>query len=103
LDAATLPFIVAVDRDDDDVKGMFGRAGASVALRDVPVAALRENLRQLAVSLRSLLDEVAEESGRLPLKEVQLSCEVTASGGIQLLGVGGEVGGTGAVTFTFGR
>lgn len=102
-DATTLPFIVAVDGADGDEKGLFGRTGASVALRQVPVAALRQNLHQMVTALRALFDEIAGGSDRLSLKEVQLSFEVTASGGVQLLGVGGEVGSTGAVTLTFGR
>src|SRR5262249_34183610 len=102
-DPETLPFVVAVDPDDGQSKGVFGRPAATVAVRQVPVSAFQENLRKLVTALQEVLDEIAAEPGRLPLKEAQVSFQGTASGSVQLLGVGGEVGGTGGITFTFGR
>jgi hypothetical protein len=100
--AATLPFLVAAEPDGADTLGVFGRS-AEIVLRQVPVAALRENIRQLVATLHSVFDEVAGAVGELSLKEAQISFQVTASGSVQLLGVGGEVSGGGGIVFTFGR
>ena len=103
IEGATLPFVVAVDDDGSaGEKGLFGRADSGAALRQVPIAVLRENLGQVVAGLRSLFDELGEQSGGLALKEAQISFEVTASGGVQLIGVGAHIGRSGAVTLTFG-
>jgi hypothetical protein len=99
---ATLPFLVSAEPAETDTMGVFGRS-TEIVLRHVPVSALRENLRQLVATLHSVFDEVAGEGSQLPLKEAQVSFQVTASGSVQLLGVGGAVGSTGGIVFTFGR
>jgi hypothetical protein len=66
--------------------GMFG-AGANVAERvaDVPVDKLRESLRSVSTSFLESLSDVSAV-GRFRLKEVTVKVEVSAEGGIRLIG-----------------
>jgi|AraplaL_Col_mTSA_1032028.scaffolds.fasta_scaffold02821_4 hypothetical protein len=72
--------------DDDSTKGVFG-AGADVAGRvaDVPVDRLRESLRSVSTSFLESLSDVSAV-GRFRLKEVTVKVEVSAEGGIRLIG-----------------
>ncbi|MFF2073277.1 hypothetical protein ACFVXG_00805 [Kitasatospora sp. NPDC058162] len=86
---------------DSDSMGMFRRDREAV-LRRIPVGTLRNNLEQTVDSLQAMFEKIAERGGPLPLKEVQLSFEVSAKGGIQLVG-SSEVKGTRGITFVFGK
>ncbi|WP_239341397.1 hypothetical protein [Frankia sp. CiP3] len=101
----TLPFLVADDEEDvgGGDKGIFRRRGGETSVRNIPVAVLRESLRHVVDGLRGVFDEIAEAGGRLPLKEAQISFEVTASGGVTVIGASSQVGATGAITLTFGE
>ncbi|WP_225438540.1 hypothetical protein [Candidatus Frankia nodulisporulans] len=86
-------------------KGLFGRRdgdGDGPSIRHIPVTVLRENLRQITAGLRDLFDDIAAQPGGLPLREAQVTFEVTASGGIALVGTSAQVAGRGAITLTFG-
>jgi hypothetical protein len=97
----SLPFLIAVDGDEDDNSmGLFRRGERDVVLRDIPVAVLRRNVLRTVAALRGVFDDVAEETGRLRLREAQLSFEVSAKGGLNLVGTT-EIGSTGAITLTF--
>ncbi|MFE2109796.1 hypothetical protein ACFXAF_28580 [Kitasatospora sp. NPDC059463] len=89
------------DTDDADTMGVFGRDREAV-LRRVPLGALRENLTETVDALQAVFERIAERGGPLPLKEVQLSFQVSASGGVQLIG-SSQVQGTRGITFVFGR
>ncbi|MEV0491163.1 Pepco domain-containing protein [Streptomyces atratus] len=98
----TLPVWVAVDDLDElleDSKGVFGRSGDAV-LRQVPLGPLRNNLTKFVDDLQQVFADVAARGGTLPLKEAQLSFQVTATGGVQLIGTG-QVQGTRAITLVF--
>ncbi|MEV4561500.1 hypothetical protein AB0K51_31580 [Kitasatospora sp. NPDC049285] len=84
-----------------ETMGVFGR-GREAVLRRVPLGPLRRNLDETVGALQELFERIAEKGGPLPLKEVQLSFEVSAAGGIQLVGTG-QVQGTRGITFVFGR
>ncbi len=103
----TLPFIVSIDDgaggEHGGEMGIFGRRDGEVSIRRIPVEVLRENVRQMAVGLRALFDEIDEGEGRLPLQEAQICFEVTASGGIALVGTSAQLARGGAITLTFRR
>jgi len=103
----TVPFLIAVDDADEASgvgdKGLFGRVSGEPSLRQVPVAILRENLRQAVGGFRALFDEIAAEAGGMPLRQAQVSFEVTASGGVAFVGTSAQVAGKGAITLTFGE
>ncbi|WP_455754074.1 Pepco domain-containing protein [Streptomyces griseofuscus] len=62
---------------------------------------LRDSIESTVGTLREIFDHVAESAGSFPLKEVQLSFEISAKGGIRLIGTS-EVEGKGGLTLIFG-
>lgn len=108
VDGLTLPFWVSVTQDDvaaaeqsADTMGLFSGDGEAV-LRAVPLGPLRKNLGDTIDALQRVFQEVADKGGALPLAEAQLSFQVTASGGVQLIGTG-QIQGTRGLTLTFKR
>lgn len=104
----SLPFWVTATEEDielaaqgGDTMGLFSRDGDAV-LRSVPLGPLRRNLADTVDALQRVFQEVADRRGPLELAEAQLSFQVTASGGVQLLG-GGQVQGARSLTLTFKR
>jgi len=96
----TLPFIVAKHPASANTMGVFPRPEREIMFAAVRVSELSENIRAAVATLASVFDEAAREAGRLRLREVQIGLEVTASGGVRLVGTS-EVGATGAITLTF--
>lgn len=87
---STLPFWVSYDEQDEesaeqDSMGLFGNR-QEAALRRVPLGALRKNLADAVDALQQVFADVAERGGPLPLREAQLSFQVTAAGGVQFVG-----------------
>ena len=96
-----LPFLVVDDGGrGEDTMGLFGRGDAPVRLREIPAHILQESLKRTISALSSVLGEVGEESAGMPLREVQIGVEVSASGGVQLIGTA-QAGTTGAITLIF--
>ncbi|MFC0600000.1 Pepco domain-containing protein [Streptomyces palmae] len=71
-------------------------------LRSVPLGPLRRNLAETVDALQQLFADVAARDATMELSEVELSFEVSASGGIQLIGTG-KAGGKRGLTLTFKR
>ncbi|KOX03479.1 MULTISPECIES: hypothetical protein [unclassified Streptomyces] len=108
VDGESLAFWVTASEEDlaqaargDDTMGLFSRDGEAV-LRSVPLGPLRKNLADTVDALQRIFQEVADRGGPLPLAEAQLSFQVTASGGVQLIGTG-QMQGTRGLTLTFKR
>ncbi|GAA4468168.1 hypothetical protein GCM10023170_081720 [Phytohabitans houttuyneae] len=100
-DGSRLPFLVAIDDPaDGDTMGIIPMVGREVALRWVPTAALRASLRETVTQLREVLSDAIAPVGDLKLAEAHLAFEVTASGGVQLIGTS-QVGAKGAITLVF--
>lgn len=103
----TLPFVVSIDEEDLDgaggSKSILGRRDGDVSIRHIPVAVLRENLQRVVDAIRGVFDDVADGGGRMPLKQATVSVEVTAGGGITVVGTSAQVAGRGAITLTFGE
>ncbi|MDN0194164.1 hypothetical protein [Streptomyces sp. S.PNR 29] len=99
----SLPFWVTVTEEgDDDSMGLFGSGNGEPALRSVPLGPLRKNLAETVDALQQLFADASAHGGTLPLAEAQLSFQVTASGGIQLIGTG-QMQGTRGLTLVFKR
>jgi hypothetical protein len=84
----------------------------SVATRGVrhtrPVAlqvdVLAENVNLFLSQMDKVFARAPEEvAGKFKLAEFTVSAEISAKGGLSLLGTGGEVGGKGVLTFKFER
>ncbi|SCY86770.1 hypothetical protein SAMN02745898_104328 [Streptomyces sp. 136MFCol5.1] len=102
----TLDVLVSVDDtglpSTAGEKGIFGRGGGDSSVRQIPVAVLRENLQRTVDGLQQVLGEIRVPEGGMPLRQAQVSFEVTASGGISLVGTSAQLGAKGAITLTFG-
>ncbi|MEV8438457.1 hypothetical protein AB0425_13855 [Actinosynnema sp. NPDC051121] len=104
-DERTLDFVVAFDDESagGGDKGLFSSHRDSPRVQAISVATLRQNLVETMANLRAMFDGVVEFHPDLPIKEVTVSFEVTATGKVTLLGTGAEMTGTGAITITFGK
>lgn len=98
-----IPFLVSVPNHDseEDVKGIFSSRGSQdmIAIRNIPTDKLKENLTSVCQSLAEALEDV-KAVGNFCLKEVTIQVEVTAEGGVELIGTA-KLGGKGAITLTF--
>lgn len=94
----TIPFLVSLPDEDEEVKGIFS-ADTDIALRDLPTDLLKKNLSAVCQGVASVLSDV-KKVGDFRLKEVTVQVEVTAEGGIELVGTA-KLGGKGAITLTF--
>ncbi|MFE7192956.1 hypothetical protein [Kitasatospora sp. NPDC057541] len=105
----TLDFLVSIDDTGQSStvgeKGLFGRrdgAAGEASVRSIPVEVLRANLQRTVDGLQAVLGEIRVPDGGMPLKQAQIAFEVTASGGITLVGTSAQVAAKGAITLTFG-
>jgi hypothetical protein len=95
-----LPFLVRDDTEDEETMGLFRRGEAGITLREIPAEIFKASLKRTISMLDSVLSEVADQSLGMRLQEVQIGVEVSASGGIQLIGTA-QAGTTGAITLVF--
>ncbi len=89
-DGGFLSFIVRLDEGpDEDTMGLFRGPDGDIGVRPVSAEALRQNLAKTAASLRKAFADIGEQFGPLRLDEVQVGLEVSASGGVHLIGTAG--------------
>ncbi len=67
---------------------------------EVDADRLRRSLSEFSAGMTEVLRDL-KRVGEIPLKEVQLTVEVTAEGGVALIGTA-KAGAKGAITLTFG-
>jgi hypothetical protein len=100
---SNIPFLVSTpdQTSDEEVKGIFASKGSKdlVVLKDIPTDKLRENLSSVCQGLAEALQDI-KAVGNFTLKEVTIQVEVTAEGGVELIGTA-KLGGKGAITLTF--
>jgi autotransporter translocation and assembly factor TamB len=98
-----IPFLVSLpDQDaDKETKGIFSSNGKKevVAVRSIPTDRLKANLSNVCQGLAETLQDI-KAVGNFHLKEVTIQVEVTAEGGVELIGTA-KLGGKGAITLTF--
>lgn len=104
LDSIPVLVVSEPSGEDTDAKRLFGsRRSEDLVLRQIPVERLQEQLASLSLTVAQLLDTPAPKSaGRLQLNQITVQVEITASGGINLIGTA-AVGGTAAITLTFSK
>lgn len=82
----------------------FRRRGDVELVRErVPVGILKDQINAFVKALGDTLSSAEERIGKYRLEQVEVAVEVNAKGTVSILGSGGEVGGTGGMTFTFVR
>jgi len=95
----TIEIIVADTGEADDRKALGRFVGADAILARVPIDALKANLRRLATTITETVNGI-ETVGRFRLKEVTVQVEVSAAGGVALIGTA-NVQGKGALSLKF--
>jgi autotransporter translocation and assembly factor TamB len=95
----TLPIWVStVESEDKETKSIF-KPDAEAILERIPVEKLKANLRKLAQQFTTALEDI-KAVGKFRLKEVEIQVEVSAEGGVELIGTA-TLGGKGAIKLKF--
>ena len=94
-----LPILVSANTEEGSTKGIFTSRDVAI-LKRVDVDQLRANLKQVCDGMVEVLRDI-RAVGELKLKSVQIGIEISAEGGVTLIGTA-TVGGKGAITLTFG-
>ena len=94
--AETIPVLVT----KAGTKGIFGE-GPVVSV-NVPIEKLRANLANLVANLGALVTSPVDKAGGLALKELEVGVEITAEGGVSLIGTV-KASATGTLKLTFAR
>ncbi len=81
-------------------EGTLGLLDTKERILEVDADRLRRSLSEFSASMTEVLRDL-KRVGEIPLKEVQLTVEVTAEGGVALIGTA-KAGAKGAITLTFG-
>ncbi|MFF7535375.1 hypothetical protein ACFZB2_40970 [Streptomyces bobili] len=79
------------------------RGDVEMVREDVSVGVLRERIDVFVKALAETLSSTQARIGHYQLEQVEVAAEVSAKGKVSILGSGGEVGGSGGLTFTFVR
>ncbi|UUN28692.1 hypothetical protein [Streptomyces sp. FIT100] len=80
----------------------FRRPGRdTIASVTVATDHVARNVESAVAAVRQIFERVAHADSAFPLREVQVSFEISAKGGFQLVGTS-EVQGKGAITLVFG-
>ena len=94
----TIPFVVNIAENKSGEKGIF-MMDNEFSVRSLPIDTLKENLKKVCHDVTDMLDEV-KNMGTFRLKEVVLEVEISAEGGVALIGTA-QLGGKGAIKITF--
>lgn len=94
-----VPFLVRIDEaSDGDTMSIFRLGDGETGIRLIPIDVLRANLAKTAETLRKAFEEFSGDLGALRLNEVQVGLEISATGGVHLIGTAGVKG---AITLVF--
>jgi len=96
---------VIIDAPEDDTKNKPGTLGPSrsaskkTKVRQMDVSKLRQSLSDLSEGISEICSDI-KKVGEFKLKQVEVLVEVTAEGGLALVGLA-KVGTKGAINLTF--
>jgi hypothetical protein len=94
---STIPVIVEIEPELQS--GTLGLEGVSGRIAQIDVDTLRRSLSNLAGQITGLFEDI-RAVGSYQLKEVQVHLEISAEGGVALIG-SLKAGAKGAITLTF--
>ena len=95
----TIPIVVSEhEESSEETKGFF-TPDADTIIDHISVETLSENLNSVCGGVCEALDNL-KAVGDFSLKEVSIQVEVSAQGGVSLIGTA-NVGGKGAITLKF--
>jgi len=95
---------LAGEDSGDSVRGRFFRRDeARVGRRRVPTEQLQGNIEGFVRAMGRAIEGVPSVISGFSIDSIELTAEVSATGSVSLLGTGGEVSGTGGITFKLTR
>jgi len=101
MTSATIPVVITLSAPPAGNKGILGRAGTMVqAAVDIDADKLKANLSSLVDKLGKVISVAEAAAGGLALTEVEVGIEITAEGGVALIGTAGAKA---SMTLTFKR
>lgn len=65
---------------------------------DVSVEALKASMSDLLAGMNEVLDSLPAQLANYELDSMEINLEISSKGSVSLLGIGGELGGTGGIT-----
>jgi Trypsin-co-occurring domain 1 len=92
----TIPVIVEAQPDKD----IFGEG--ALARLDLPLQKVSANLAELTGKLSAMAAAAWKAGGDLSLSEIELGIEITAEGGVSLIGTA-KAGASASISLTFKR
>lgn len=103
MTATTIPVIVSRSPNAAATKGIVSKAAEAVReVIDVDVDKLKTNLTELIGKVGAVVDAAQDAAGAFKLEEVSVGVEISAEGGVSLIG-SATVGATASITLTFKR
>ncbi len=102
---STIPVIVEEDVEEMETSGsgFLGKGGKQKRkdkIKDLDTSKIKTSISNLTGQISDILDDV-KDVGNFKLKEVQISVEISAEGGVALIGTA-KAGAKGAITLSFG-
>lgn len=101
---STIPIVVAEEEKAKPKSGTLGGGTKSpktgIKIKHIDTEVLRASLGTLSTQISEVLPSIKKEFGEFKLKEVQLQVEVSAEGGVALIGTA-KAGTSRAITLTF--
>ena len=95
----TIP--IRLEESTESQSGTLGVLTPGSVIKHVSADKIRESLAELSGQIAEILHDI-KAVGDFKLKQVQIAVEITAEGGVALIGIGkAEVGAKGAMTLTF--
>jgi len=99
----SIPFLVALPTKtgENDEMGILGTliSDADIGMKQIPVCVLKNNMASIAESMLNVLEDI-KQVGQYKLKEVTMQVEVSANGGVSIVGTA-NIGGKGAISLKF--
>lgn len=97
----TIRVLVAATPSGDETKSLLSSKDSGLILKDIDIAKLKSNLKQFTEGISEILPEIPS-SGSIRLKQFTAGVELSAEGGVTLVG-SLKAGAKASITLTFER
>jgi hypothetical protein len=103
VSSSTIPVVIFRTKEPLVTKGIISKAAETVRdVANIDAETLKTNLSNLISRVSKVIDMAEASANGLALSEVQVGVEITAEGGVALIGTA-SVGATASITLTFQR
>ena len=90
------PNTILVHTTDSEIK-----RGPKAGLKEMEVQILADNVNLFLTQINKIVDKTPEDIGKFKFTKFTISAEITATGQLAILGTGGSLAGSAALTFEF--